>query len=234
MTWALLTVLAAPPDFATIERNKFEAFAQATQFQGTYQVVAAPTEGTAVRQDVELALGEAGRKIRVFLGQRLIYESAWTKDRKWVADHQRQAYTLVDAPGQIPLTEPYRALAAPANNLNFIVNDLGPRFAADPMPVVQSEAAGTVDGKRVRTVTAVSNNATTGGQVRLVQHFDEGTWIVRRFEITVSAAGKVSATITGFLRDDKRGPVAFGTFQLPSEVSQKYRRVQTGSSRGGG
>jgi outer membrane lipoprotein-sorting protein len=97
------------------------------------------------------------------------------------------------------------------------------------MPVVQSETAGTVDGKRVRTVTAVSNNATTGGQVRLVQHFDEGTWIVRRFEITVSAGGKVSATITGFLRDDKRGPVAFGTFQLPSEVSQKYRRVQTGS-----
>lgn len=212
---------SATPSFGEIEKAKYEAFS-AYVGSGKYEVFTLPS---AVKQSITFSVGPLGRRVRVTNGETEVAESGWTKDTKWLVNHVTQQYSEVKAEGAIRLVEPYEALKAEKGRANFSVQDMGPRFAADPVPAVVKDEVVTVEGRKQRRIEALAKNGAGDGEIRIVQFFDEGTWITRQFSLEISAGGKSVLRLTGHLREDKKEAPGLGAFAFPNRVIGRYQRV---------
>ncbi|MCB0826893.1 MAG: hypothetical protein KDC26_11950 [Armatimonadetes bacterium] len=223
---ALVIAQTAPLTFDQIEQKKFEAFTKLTSFSGRYDVISVPGEGAGQRQAIELAITQASRRVKVTVNGNPLVESAWSKDQKWIANHNTRAYFLQDDPGKVELFGEYKALPVEKGRMNFIVNDLGPRFNTDPAPVIKSNGEVTEEGKTYTRIESLTTNAETQGTVKIIQFFPKGTWIPERFTVEVDAKGKKMLEVVGFLRDySMTKPVDSSVFVLPAAVKQNYTRV---------
>lgn len=223
---ALAIAQTTPLTFDQIEQKKFAAFTNLTSFTGRYDVISVPAEGAGQRQAIELIITQTSRRVKVTVNGSPLVESAWTKDQKWIANHNSRAYLLQDDPGKVELFGEYKALPVEKGRMNFIVNDLGPRFNTDPTPVIQSQTEVTEEDKVYNRIESLTTNADTQGSVKIVQFFPKGTWMPERFTVEVEAKGKKMLEVVGFLRDYSfNKPIDSSVFVLPAIVKQNYQRV---------
>lgn len=211
--------------FAEIEKAKYEAMASTQGFSGRYDVVTLPS---GLRQSVYLWANEGARRIKVTAEGNPVVESAWTKDRKWLVNYGTRQYKDDSKSGGFSLADPYKPLVSEPGRANFGVTEMGVRFAADPEPKVTSDAPVTEDGRKLRRIEAEGDNPQSKGTIKIVQLFDEKTWIVRRFSLEIIANGKQMLKVNGFLKDDKVGSAVKVDLALPGGVAGSFQRVSGG------
>lgn len=213
------------PTFAELEKLKYEAFSKLKSFGGRYDVGTLPA---GQRQSVYLKISETGRAVRVVVDGKTVVESAWTKDKKWLVNHMTAQYQNDEKKDGFPLVGEFKALPVEKGRANFSVADTGPRFNTDPEPKIVSDTVVEESGKKLRRIESLTSNPATKGEIKIVQLFDEGTWITRRFALEITAEDKPVMKVNGFLRDDNRSPVAVSSFAMPTDVVGKYQKVTGG------
>ncbi len=215
-------LLGQKMSFSELEKTKYEAMAKTTGFQGRYDVSTLPSGN---RQSVYIWATPSSKRIRVIAGGLEVVESAWTKDRKWLVNHATRQYKDDQKPDGFAISEEYRPLSVQAGRANFSIAEMGPRFAADPEPVILKDEMVTEEGKKLRRVEAVGKNASTNSEVIIIQLFDENTYIVRRFSMEISTKGKQVFKVNGFLNDSVSGEKASVSMELPKGVVGEYQLV---------
>ena len=211
--------------FEGIEKAKYEAFANMKSFSGRYDVGTLPA---GQRQSIYLKLNDKARAVRVVVDGQTVVESAWTKDKKWLINHVTAQYQNDEKKDGFPLVNPFKSLAVEKGRANFSVADMGPRFNTDPQPQIVSDTVVEESGKKLRRIESKTINSETKGEITIVQLFDEGTWITRRFSMEILADDKPVIKVNGFLRDDKRDALQDSEFAFPNTVTGKYQRVVGG------
>lgn len=223
----ILLASQALPTFEEVEKNKYQAFAALTSFKGTYVVVSVPEQGLAVRQEVQLTLGEKGRRIKISVDGNAGLESGWTQDQKWLVSHPNKTYVFKQESKGFKVTNPYHALGVDKGSFNFTVDEYGPRFATDPAAKVTAKQKATLDGAQTVKVDAQAVNAAGNGEVTVTQWFLPDSWYLKRFEVVLTSKGKELLKIVGFLQDANfKASLPESQFQLPAEVGRNYKKVE--------
>ncbi|MCU0315069.1 MAG: hypothetical protein MUC92_00590 [Fimbriimonadaceae bacterium] len=212
--------------FGQIEQKKYETFSQLKRFTGRYVLATLPEEGVGERQEVFLTLGESGRKSQITLNGRLLLESARSTKNRWLVSYTDRQYVFEELDEKTLAIAPFVPLRVQTGSINFRVDESGMRFGSDPEPTVLSRTDETLDSRKVTKIVAKADNASTRGIVDVVQWFDQGTWIVRRFEITVTAQGKQRLKIVGTLQDANfKSEISDSAFNLPA-LANGFQRVR--------
>ena len=227
LTPVILLASQTLPTFEDVEKNKYQAFAALATFKGTFVVVSVPQEGLAVRQEVELSLGQTGRRIKISVNGVPGFESGWTQDQKWIVSHAAKSYVSKQEAKAFKVTAPYHPLSVEKGAFNFTVDEYGPRFATDPRASVVSKDKVTFEGAQLTRIVAQAVNPSSNGEVSVTQWFLPDTWYLKRFEVVLTSKGTQLLKLVGFLQDGNfKASLPESTFQLPAEVSRNYKRVE--------
>ncbi len=230
MVAALLTLVSTPQaasSFEDLEQKKYKYFTQLDSFTGTYVIVTVPPDGLVVRQEVGLTATSKGRRVKISVDGVTGLESGWTIDRKWIAFHTDKAYMVKDSQGGFPLAPVYKPLPVEKGSFNFTVDETGVRFATDPPPTVAPKSSEKIDGVEYDKYTSTAQNKTTNGVVTITQHLHKDTFLVSRFEVVLTTKGKQTFKLVGFLQNfNLKATVPANAFDLPADVTTKYRRVE--------
>jgi hypothetical protein len=214
-----------PARFEQIEEEKFRAYSNLPSFRGTYVMVTLPSEGVGMRQAIEMVLSGSGRRVKVLQDGQPVVETGWTSKSRWTANHMTRQYVLEEPEGGLELKPAFKPLFVEPGRVNVQLNEMGPRFAADPNPQTSAPTLDTVDGRRLHKYVATARTPDGSSTVVFTQWFDEGTWIVRRFELEKSTSDGRSQ-IVGFLSEENfKAPIALADFMLPTDIAGKYQRI---------
>ncbi|MBS1708348.1 MAG: hypothetical protein JSS65_06445 [Armatimonadetes bacterium] len=217
-TLAYMALQQATLGFDEIEKRKHESFTALKAFKGKYRIVTVPESGTAIIQEVVYVFSPTGRQVLVTVNDKAVVEMGWTEKETWRVSYADRKYatTVVDDGLK---TKPFKPLPVEKGQVNFTVGENGMRLNAEPTPTVQSIEDDKVDGKTLMKISAVSRNVVTGGELRVVQWFEKGDWVVRRFDITSLQDGVIKINVRGTLLDaDFKAATPAGIGKLP--VSQ--------------
>lgn len=213
------------PSFEQIEVQKAEALNRLSGFRGTYVMVSLPQEGTGTRQEVTLTISPDGRRTKLHVEGQDVAESAFNKKQKWTAFLAEKAYELITPENGYPIPPVFPPLRPAPGQVALTIDDLGVRIATNPSPVVSTPVTETLNSKNVTRIDAKAINTESDTQVQITQWFDQGTYILRQFELTKTTNGRSSRIICYLVKDEINAKIAPSEFELPANFATNFRRI---------
>lgn len=225
LTAALISQSAKPLSFQEFEKRKYETFASLRSFRGRYKIITAKSDGTAMRQDLVYQFGPKGRQMLLLINNKPFAELGWNETQVWRVSYNDK--TLQSGKVEVPLNlKPFEKLKSTAGQMNFVAGEFGIRFGFDPEPTVTGpDLEVTGDFKEDRYSITIKDDA-QDSVANIRQWCDQGTFLIRRFEILVTVKGTRQLLVRGeLLEDDQRAVIPPTVGQVPTELPRDFKRV---------